>query len=65
MLGGGASSKKDDFLASARAARDQRSAERNRERRLVLAQAVARGWLARRASRKQALEEFDLRYLDN
>ncbi len=62
MLGGSSSKNKDAFLASARAAREERNAERHRERCATLAQAAARGWMERRRQRRAALEEFDSRF---
>ncbi len=56
---GGSSSKKDAFLASTKAARDRRSAERQREAAAVKIQAAVRGWLDRVRVRKRVLADFD------
>ena len=58
MLGHGANSK-DEFLMAARAAREQRMAEKAREEAVVLLQANIRGWLARSRVVREVADEFD------
>ena len=58
MLGHGANSK-DEFLMAARAAREQRMAEKAREEAVVVLQANVRGWLARLRVVREVATEFD------
>lgn len=58
MLGHGASSK-DEFLMAAKAAREQRMAEKAREEAAVILQANTRGWLARLRVVREVGDEFD------
>jgi len=59
MLGGQQKDKKADFLATARAARDERGRQRRREGAATQAQAAARGFLTRRRLLKVALANVD------
>ena len=58
MLGHGANSK-DEFLMAARAAREQRMAEKAREEAVVVLQANIRGWLARLRVVREVAADFD------
>ena len=59
MLSSGNSHKKDEFLAQAKAAREERQLVASKGRAAVSIQSVVRGWLARLRLRRDILNSFD------
>jgi hypothetical protein len=55
-------SSKSDFLLAAKAAREQRHAEKNREDAAVRLQANTRGWMARQRVVREVSTEFDRQF---